>query len=165
MACLEGLPEESLFSKKQQHGSMIYVCKVASDQTMILLEQCILNRQRPKWRCGAIMHCATFGENLKSTSAPHSKNHTCWWRDDEIGLVATGPEHLTVIESTMNSSVYQSILESNVRTSVQQLKLSQYRVMQQDNDPKHIGKSMTERLEREEAMGCYSKSKSRAHPG
>jgi len=36
---------------------------------------------------------------------------------------ATGPGHLAVIESTMNSSVYQSILESNVRPSVWQLKL------------------------------------------
>ena len=31
---------------------------------------------------------------------------------------ATGPGHLAVIESTMNSSVYQSILESDVRPSV-----------------------------------------------
>ena len=31
---------------------------------------------------------------------------------------ATGPGHLAVIESTMNSSGYQSILESNVRPSV-----------------------------------------------
>jgi len=36
---------------------------------------------------------------------------------------ATGPGHLAVIEFTMNSSVYQSILESNVRPSVWQLKL------------------------------------------
>ena len=36
---------------------------------------------------------------------------------------ATEPGYLEVIESTMNSSVYQSILESNVRPSVQQLKL------------------------------------------
>ena len=36
---------------------------------------------------------------------------------------ATGPGHLAVIESTMNSSGYQSIPESNVRPSVPQLKL------------------------------------------
>ncbi len=112
--------------------------------------------------CGHNAQCHVWW-NLKSTSAPHSKSHTCWWRADDIGLVATGPGHLTVIESTMNSSVYQSILESNVRTSVQQLKLSQYWVMQQDNDPKHT-KSTIERLERKESRGCNSKSKSRAHP-
>jgi len=38
-------------------------------------------------------------------------------------FAATGPGHLAVIKSSMNSSVYQSILESNVRPSVQQLKL------------------------------------------
>ena len=32
-------------------------------------------------------------------------------------FTATGPEHLAVIESTMNSSVYQNILESTVRPS------------------------------------------------
>ena len=36
---------------------------------------------------------------------------------------ATEPGHLAVIESTMNSSGYQSIQESNVRPSVPQLKL------------------------------------------
>ena len=38
-------------------------------------------------------------------------------------FAATGPGLLAVIESTMNSSVYQSILESNVRPSFRQLKL------------------------------------------
>ncbi len=62
---------------------------------------------RPKWRCLAIMHSGTFGENLQSISALHTKSHTCWWRADDLGLgfVATGPGHL---ESTVNPSVYQS---------------------------------------------------------
>ena len=38
-------------------------------------------------------------------------------------VVATVPGHLAVAESTVNSSVYQSILESNVRSRVCQLKL------------------------------------------
>lgn len=33
-------------------------------------------------------------------------------------FAATGPRHLVVLESTMNSSVYQSIIESNMRLSV-----------------------------------------------
>jgi len=57
---------------------------------------------------------------------------------------ATGPGHFVVIESTMNSSVYQSILESNVSPSVWQLKLESKWFMQQDNDPKHSSKSTTE---------------------
>ncbi|MEE6512677.1 hypothetical protein FKM82_019812 [Ascaphus truei] len=40
-------------------------------------------------------------------------------------FAATGPGNLAVIELTMNSSVYQSILESYVRPSVRQLKLGQ----------------------------------------
>ena len=39
------------------------------------------------------------------------------------GFAATEPEQLTVIESIMNSSEYQSILELNVRPTVRQLKL------------------------------------------
>ena len=39
------------------------------------------------------------------------------------GSAATVPGHLAVIESTLNSSGYQSILELNVRPSVRQLKL------------------------------------------
>ena len=38
-------------------------------------------------------------------------------------FAAMGPGHVAVIDSTMNSSVYQSILESNVRPSVRHLKL------------------------------------------
>lgn len=40
-------------------------------------------------------------------------------------FAAKSPGHLTAIESTTNSSVYQSFLDSNVRPLVQQLKLTQ----------------------------------------
>lgn len=52
-------------------------------------------------------------------------------------LVCDAAGDLTVIESTTNSSVYQSILESNVRPSVQWLKLGQNWGMQHYYDPKH----------------------------
>ena len=48
-------------------------------------------------------------------------------------FAATRPGHHTVIKSTMNS-VYQSILQSSVRPSVQQLKLGWNWVMQQGKD-------------------------------
>jgi len=58
-------------------------------------------------------------------------------------FAATGPGHLAVIESTMNSSGYQSILEkceAICPTAKAGLKLAH----QQDNDPKHSSSSTTE---------------------
>lgn len=46
----------------------------------------------------------------------------------------------------MNSSAYQSIVESNVRPSVWQLTLGLNLVIDQDNDPKHNIESTTEWL-------------------
>ncbi len=99
------LARGKLLSKKAwQHGSGLQSCiwtDPKSSRTMTF------EQMRPKWRCLAIMHSSTFGENLTSISAqtPHTKSHTCWWRADDFGacFVATGPRHLTVIESTMNS--------------------------------------------------------------
>lgn len=50
-------------------------------------------------------------------------------------FVATGSGPLKFIESLMNSSLYQPILEVNVRSSVEQLKFGTNCIMQQDNDP------------------------------
>lgn len=54
---------------------------------------------------------------------------------------AAGPGQLTIIESTMNSTVYQRVLEKHVRPSVWKLKLKRNWAMRQDNDPKHTSKS------------------------
>ncbi|XP_016350301.1 uncharacterized protein LOC107695035 [Sinocyclocheilus anshuiensis] len=78
----------------------------------------------------------------------------------KITPTATGPGHLTVIESTMNSSVSQSILESCVRPSVRQLKLGQYWVMQPDNDTKHTSKSTTQRLKKKRIKVLQQSSQS-----
>lgn len=51
-----------------------------------------------------------------------------------------------VNELTMRCSVYPSILESNLRPSVQQLKLGPNRVIKQDNDPKHSRESTADWL-------------------
>ncbi|MGH0123262.1 UNVERIFIED_CONTAM: hypothetical protein FKN15_021002 [Acipenser sinensis] len=53
---------------------------------------------------------------------------------------------LAIIEGTMNSALYQRILQENVRPSVRELKLKCSWVMQQDNDPKHTSKSTSEWL-------------------
>ena len=50
-------------------------------------------------------------------------------------FAASVPGQLALIEGTMNSALYQRILQENVRPSVCELKRSW--VMQQDNDPKH----------------------------
>ncbi len=48
----------------------------------------------------------------------------------------------------MNSTLYQKILRENVRPSVCDLKLKHTWVMQQDNDPKHTSKSISEWLKK-----------------
>lgn len=63
-------------------------------------------------------------------------------------FAASGPGQLAIIEGKMNSQVYQTILQDNVRMSVRQLKLCRSWVMQQDNDPKHRSKSTTEWLQK-----------------
>lgn len=67
----------------------------------------------------------------------------CIWRMQGAG-------HLVVIES----SVYKSIIEANVRPSVQQLKLGQKNwVMQQDNYLKHNSISILEWLKKLKKQG------------
>ena len=51
-------------------------------------------------------------------------------------FAASGPGPLALIEGTMNSALYQIILQENVRPSVCELKLKRSWVKQQDNDPK-----------------------------
>lgn len=46
----------------------------------------------------------------------------------------------TVTETVLNTTLYQNIHETNVKQSVQQLKLGQNWVMQQNNDPKNTRK-------------------------
>ncbi|KAJ8369819.1 hypothetical protein SKAU_G00098470 [Synaphobranchus kaupii] len=79
---------------------------------------------------------------------------------------ATGPGHLTVIEATMNSSLYQCILEENETiypTGRKWIcKFGGKWIMQDDNYPKHTSKSMTEWSEKEKGFGM-AKSKSQAH--
>ena len=57
---------------------------------------------------------------------------------------ASGPGQLATIKGKMNSQFYQGILQGDVRVAVHQLKLSRSQVTQQDSDPKHQSKSMTE---------------------
>ena len=57
-------------------------------------------------------------------------------------------DDLLVSQSTVNSSVYQPFLESNVRPCVRQLKLVLKLGHHQDNDPKHGSKSTTDWLKK-----------------
>lgn len=61
-------------------------------------------------------------------------------------FTATGPGHLPVTKQTMNSSVNQTIIESNVRSPFSHLKLDSNWVMLQDNNLKHRSNSTTEWL-------------------
>ena len=65
-------------------------------------------------------------------------------------FAASGPGQLGIIEGKMNSQVYQTILQDNVRMSVRQLKLCRGWVMQQDHDPKHRSKSTMEWLQKKQ---------------
>ncbi|MBN3324653.1 TXND3 protein, partial [Atractosteus spatula] len=61
---------------------------------------------------------------------------------------AVGPGQCVITESTMNSTLYQRVLEENVRPSVKKLKLKHKWTLQQDNDPKHSSKSTKEWLKK-----------------
>ncbi len=118
----------SLFYLKKtwQHSLSLQTCIWTNHKTSRTIS---FEQMRPRWRCLVIIHKATFDEKPKehvSTNTSSQKIHMLvegWWF--WAWFVTTGPGHLTVIELTMNSSVYQSILQSNVRTSIQQLKLGQ----------------------------------------
>ncbi len=116
MACLEGLPKESLFDIKK-HGSTVKLSQSCIWTNHKTSRAMYFEQMRPKWRCLAIMHSSTLGENLKSISAQtaHIRSHTCWWRAGDLCSHRIWALHL--IESTMNSSVHQSVLESNVMPS------------------------------------------------
>lgn len=80
-----------------------------------------------------------WGQYNHSGDTKHNAQHYIWKMNKQSMLVstvkhswgmmiqacfaATGPRHLVVLESTMNSSVYQSIIESNMRLSVWQFDL------------------------------------------
>lgn len=55
-------------------------------------------------------------------------------------FAAAGPGQLKIIESTVNSTLDQKVLEEHVRSSVKKLKLKQNWTLQHDNDPKHTSK-------------------------
>ena len=63
-------------------------------------------------------------------------------------FAASGPGRLAIIEGTMNSKVFQDILQENDRPAVYDLKRKRGWMMQQDNDPKHTSKSSKEWLKR-----------------
>lgn len=136
MACLDGLPGESLYSLKRtwQHRLIF----------QSLLDQCpwtykttveMFGHNTQHHVCTDIL-CLVFTK-LIITIVKHSGGGVMIW----ALFPAMGPGHLTVIESTLNPSVYQSIVEFNVRPSVWLLKLGWNSVMQQKNDSKHSSKS------------------------
>lgn len=89
----------------------------------------------------------------------HSKKRTSYqlwsvevevsWFGDALLL----PGQLTIIESTMNSTVYQRVLEEHVEQSKKKIKLKQNWTLQHDNDPKHTRKSTRDWLKKEKWKG------------
>lgn len=62
----------------------------------------------------------------------------------EVGVTASGPGQLSIIEGNMNLALWQKILKDNIRSSVGELTLKRKSVMQQDNDHKHESKSTSD---------------------
>ena len=63
-------------------------------------------------------------------------------------MASTGSGNLVKVESHMNSSQYQQILDKNVQESVTKLKLRRGWIFQQDSDPKHCSKSTKEFMQK-----------------
>lgn len=96
-----------------------------------------------------------------SAQTPHTRCQAQWWTVIWACFAVTGSRDFTVIELTMNISVYKSIVEPNLSLSVRELKLCQNIVMQQDNDFKHSGESTIELVKKDVTM---AESKSRTQP-
>ena len=144
MACLERLPGESLLSLMALwlRFAKLHLDKPQDFWTNVLwtdetkVEMFGHNVQHHVWQ----KPNTVYQHKHLIPTVNHSGGGVMIW----ACFAATGPGPLAVIESTMNASVYQSILKSNVRPSVQQPILGQNWVMQQDNYPKHNSKSTTQ---------------------
>ena len=83
-----------------------------------------LNKPQDFWNNVLWTKVEIFGHNAqqhvwRKPNTAYQHKHLIRWRVMIWACsAATGPGHLAVIESTVNSCVYQSILESNVRPSV-----------------------------------------------
>ena len=110
--------------------------------------------------CTAQRHAWRKTKRSISAQMPHTSYQARWRRGDAFCLFCSHTGNLVVIKSTMNSSVCQSIPESNVRPSVRQLKCGQNWFMQQDSDHKHTSKFTTERQKRKriKVLECPSQS-------
>lgn len=97
--------------------------KPASEQE---LQKNVFWTDMTKWKCLAIIHSTTLGENQTYTAqTPHTKcQHGGGGMMIWAWFSVTGPGHLAITESTMHFSIYQRILEQNVKPSVWQLTLS-----------------------------------------
>jgi len=72
---------------------------------------------RSKWRCLAIMDIIMFGKAYHHKLLMPAVKHSGGGLMIQVCFAAKGLGHFAVTESNMNSSVYQSILESKVRPS------------------------------------------------
>lgn len=76
---------------------------------------------RPKWRCIWQKKKKLYQhKHLTPTAMEGGRGVMICAR-----FAVTGPGHLAVIELTINSSIYQSSVESNMRPFIQQLKLAE----------------------------------------
>uniref|UniRef100_A0AAZ3Q9P1 Tc1-like transposase DDE domain-containing protein n=1 Tax=Oncorhynchus tshawytscha TaxID=74940 RepID=A0AAZ3Q9P1_ONCTS len=73
---------------------------------------------------------------------------------------AAGTGRLVRIEGKMNGAKYREILGENLLQSVQDLRLGQRFTFQQDNDPKHIAKTMQEWLRDKSLNGWATQGQS-----
>jgi len=104
MTCLEGL----LFSKN-------YSCIWTNLNISGTLS---FGHLKTKWRCLAIMHSAKLGKTKHISPNTLYQLLEGWWFFGFFFFCCHRAWAPAVIESNTNSSVYQSILESNVRLSV-----------------------------------------------
>lgn len=121
-----------------EHRRTVTICQVASEQTTTVLEQGPLDYE-------------TKGNVWLKWTAPHlSKKKT-----QQISI-STSYQLWSVY---MNSSVYQSILESNTITFVQHLQLDWNWALQQETEPKLSSNSTTKLLKRKKEIKVLQMSR------
>lgn len=94
-------------------------------------------KEQPQWRCSVFMPNTAFQQKPFIPRVKHGGGRAMIWS----WFATTGSEHPAVIESTTNSSVYQSHGLSWLQKSFVEIT-----IMKKDDDPKLRSKSGSEQL-------------------
>jgi len=141
MACLEGLPGESLYSLKKNMAARLRFAKLHLNKPQDFWNNVIWSDETIVEMFGHDLQCHIWWK--LNTAYQHKQlKPTVKYADGSLIIWACFEPHDNRVDHEL-LCIYQSILKSNVRPSVRPVKLGWKWLMQQDNDPKHTSKFTT----------------------